>query len=552
MDISKLVIQPHLKNPWSAIDLGFVLTRTWYVQLLAAWCICSVPLFLVLLLVLPADYLWLSAPIIWWFKPLWDRGPLFVASRALFQQPLTRKDFIRQLPALYKRQCISWLTWRRLHMARSFVMPVTVLERLTGKSYNTRVQLLQRMASGKQTWLTIVAVHIESFLVFGMMALVYVLIPEEVGIDYWQWLEQQTLISGYVTSILSFIAMALVGPFYVVAGFMLYINRRIQLEGWDIEIQFRLMAENAQAKTVSGLANTSVDENASTSKASSARNVGSLASIVLLLSLMAPSDPVLAQPDAELASNPSQQGTIESLPQGPVTSAEAATARIQALADPEPEMEWQKRFRLRKDIDDDAETEDEEFWLFKWLRESLADWFGDSVDLDTPDVTGFSLADYLKGGVTVVLLLLAAVAFYYAHQWYLHYFPKGAQGRTVARNKPVTLFGLDVTQDNLPDDVVRYARELMANGDTRQAMALVYRSTLSQLIHTYHFDFADGNTEKECAGIVLASDIEQHQPLKPFMQRLTASWLKLAYAHKPIAEVDMSQLFDHYEALFDA
>ena len=51
---------------------------------------------------------------------------------------------------------------------------------------------------------------------------------------------------------LSFVLiMAAVAPFYCAGGFMLYISRRIELEGWDIEICFReWMANSTSTKEV--------------------------------------------------------------------------------------------------------------------------------------------------------------------------------------------------------------------------------------------------------------------------------------------------------------
>ena len=36
------------------------------------------------------------------------------------------------------------------------------------------------------------------------------------------------------------IAVAVVEPFFVGAGFAMYLNRRVELEAWDIEQEFRL------------------------------------------------------------------------------------------------------------------------------------------------------------------------------------------------------------------------------------------------------------------------------------------------------------------------
>ena len=44
---------------------------------------------------------------------------------------------------------------------------------------------------------------------------------------------------GLYSSIAYAAAVAFVEPFYVAAGFGLYLNRRVELEAWDIEQEFR-------------------------------------------------------------------------------------------------------------------------------------------------------------------------------------------------------------------------------------------------------------------------------------------------------------------------
>jgi hypothetical protein len=44
---------------------------------------------------------------------------------------------------------------------------------------------------------------------------------------------------GIISSIAYAVAVACLEPFYVAAGFGLYINRRVELEAWDIEQEFR-------------------------------------------------------------------------------------------------------------------------------------------------------------------------------------------------------------------------------------------------------------------------------------------------------------------------
>ena len=49
---------------------------------------------------------------------------------------------------------------------------------------------------------------------------------------------------------LGLLAFALVEPFFAAAGFALYLNRRTQLEGWDLERTFRNLAARLRAATM--------------------------------------------------------------------------------------------------------------------------------------------------------------------------------------------------------------------------------------------------------------------------------------------------------------
>ena len=573
MDISKLVINPQLKSYWSAIDLGCSLARSWYLPLFGAWLVVSLPLFVVLLLALPTEYLWLSSPVIWWLKPFWERGPLWVASRRLFNETIDRRSFLKQLPQVYRKRWFAWLTYARLHPSRAFLMPVTVLEGLSGAGYGKRVQVLQGTSSNNAVWLTVAGAHIEALLGIGITAMAFLLIPNEVNMDYWQWLEQESVIIEYASAVIAFVTMAVVAPFYVCAGFMIYINRRIELEGWDIEIGFRLLAERLQAaqtdesEQVAGHSSHHTEiETSQPDKPS--RPLASIAIAALLsASLFMPStdasaaiptadSPSLQQPvaDTEAASVPAPALL-------PVTNAAEAKRRIESLKPPEPKTEMQARYRLIK-TPEEPEEETESWWqqLKDWFADILPDWEGngafDGVFKAVAEFFSadhlFTLAGMLKLLVIFAILTLVGWAIVQAHRWYQDFSPRQRANLDVLKDKPVQLFGLDVTRDSLPDDVARAVRSHIDAGDVRLALALLYRSTLSQLIHRFDFSFEDGFTEQECANIVDASGREKHTPLKPYFTHLTHRWQQLAYAHRPVESTQAHALVEQYEVLFDA
>jgi len=86
-------------------------------------------------------------------------------------------------------------------------------------------------------WLTMVLYYVEQIFSIALLMLFYIFFPEQIDISL-AWLNELRENNTYV-DFGSLLMMAAIAPFYVAAGFMLYISRRVELEGWDIEICFR-------------------------------------------------------------------------------------------------------------------------------------------------------------------------------------------------------------------------------------------------------------------------------------------------------------------------
>ena len=241
MNLDRISIKARTRNPWEAIDLGFVLARCWWKELFLSWVIPPLLLFICISVVFSKSP-WIVNLIVWWLKPLWDRAPLHIASRALFGERVTVAQTLRILPSLYRKDCLAWLSWRRLSLSRSFDMPVTVLESLTGSRRASRLRVLHYTSSSAATWLTIICVHLELIVTAGILGLFYWMTPEQIGVNWIDIALSDSIMTQHINNVLIFIGMALIAPFYTMAGFALYISRRIELEAWDIEIRFRHMA----------------------------------------------------------------------------------------------------------------------------------------------------------------------------------------------------------------------------------------------------------------------------------------------------------------------
>ena len=168
MQLDKIIITTRTRSPWAAIDLGFKLGLRYFLPCFFLWIILATP-FLVLITILFHDKFWVMLIGFWWLKPLFERPLLFLLSRELFNQKVSISNTLKS----YKEWLIpGWLmaiTFGRISFSRSFYMPLTVLEKLSGKARTSRVTALHSSLGSEAGMLTVVLYCIEGFLVFGAL-----------------------------------------------------------------------------------------------------------------------------------------------------------------------------------------------------------------------------------------------------------------------------------------------------------------------------------------------------------------------------------------------
>lgn len=527
MDLSRIRVAARMRSGWQAIDLGFVMARAWWKPLFLSWLIPSTLLYMPLALFFH-DQLWVAIWVVWWFKPLFDRGPIYIASRALFDVRTPTFEWLKALPGLYKIDCLPWLTWRRFSVSRSYDLPVTVLEKLRGKARQSRLACLHHAHANAASWLTMVCIHLEWFLALGAISLALLMIPEEVTVASQNWFIPQETPMLWVQSVLSYFAMVLVAPLYTMAGFALYISRRIDLEGWDIEIRFRHLAASQGRKVAANLA---------------------AACLICLLgfTLLSP-QPGLARENVIESEATGTETRPEASEITPTVSASKAgeTAKRQILeilaGDDFHERVMTRGWRLKKR---EAENPDDG---------TLPEWFIHFVEfLEQNDDDTHVLAAWFGSAAKLLEFLMWIGVAFLAIYLFIRYregiagFARnlGAKKReTAAPNK---LFGLDVRPESLPEDLPEQVRKLWQAGAARPALSLLYRATLSKLIHISGFVFHEGHTEGECLAIVKQGG---EAKVTDYTAQLTLFWQALAYGHHvPEAEA-VDALLSEWEVLF--
>lgn len=476
------------RNPWEAIDLGCVLTRCHYGDILRAWGITVVPLWAVILALMhhnPVGALW----VIWWLKPVTERVPLFVLSRALFGERLSWKELLREWPRMIGRRAWSTLIWRRLSPVRTLVAPVVELEasrgqRLRGEEFERRKQAITSGAGNAAFWLQMMVLLVLHSSWVGLLGFGYLMVParhrpewEVLWAEWGQPGAVAPLVMWWAGFALYLISLSLVTPFFVGGGFGLYVNSRTRLEGWDVELAFRRMGNRL-------------------------RKTGVAALLMAGLGMM-----WLPQPG----------GAAEPATPGKAQAANPQEVIEQVLQDRAFEVRTAKIYRLKQ------QAPGELFHLPQFQIPFLDD-------------VGNALVWVILGtfALFVLYLLVRAVVT-----------GRGGQGRRgLVRTRPPakTVMGLNVEEEKLPPDLVAAARSLWQRGDAEGAVRLLYRGAVSWLIHRAGVPIRESDTEVDCLLRVRSERLSE----AGYFGDLTRMWILTAYGGQRGSDPDMAGLFDHW------
>lgn len=515
MQLEHLTVVLRPRRPWQAIDLGFRMASRWWRQLIILWLCISLPWFALCgLLLATREAIFVAPLLLWWFKPALERPLLYFISRAVFGEQPSVRDVLRNLGNIMRPQALSWLLWRRLSPTRSFDMPVTLLEGLNGRERNLRIGILHMNHATPASWLTLLGAHVEVFLTLAIMVLIETMLPPQVE---WQWFSgMEDAASDYVVwYVLNYISMCIVAPFYVVCGFALYLNRRAQLEAWDIEVAFRRMREKYLG----------------TSALTMALCCGVLAGWLLLPAPQASAD---ALTQNTLAPDTAHTTALATPPATALESRQTITEVMQHKT-----FNERITYKVPKwfDQQQEGDTPDWVRWIIKWLKQ----WRDQDSDISKVSLLVARILEFLLWTTLAVGTALLAWRYReFLRQW----IPSRAQRRPRVwrMRRLATREGIDL--DVLPtlDDIGDNARTLWQQREQRAAMALLYVASLYELSAS-EIPLDDSHTELECVEIVqhyLDRDTQQ------YFINITNAWLRQAYAHKPPADAEFMAFCDQW------
>jgi len=226
------------KDSRAAADAGLLLWRENFINFIPFF---AIPLWVcafALRRALPEKFYYLAWLIIWLLKPMFDRLALHVISIRFFEKDAGLKRLRRGLFKTLLRGLPGDLLWRRFSPLRAAMMPMRVLERniKSGKAASERKKHLVNGGIGYCFLLTIWGIAAEAALLLGGL-IFYNFICELMNISN-SFLDSFAKAEIFLYTIWC-ANLILIETIYVCMGFSLYINSRIEVEGWDLEIIFR-------------------------------------------------------------------------------------------------------------------------------------------------------------------------------------------------------------------------------------------------------------------------------------------------------------------------
>lgn len=511
MKLANTSIEIRPRNTWESIDLGLLLARRQLALLLASWCLVTLPLFALLtacfwntplipLLIWKIPLL----PIIlcWWLKPIFDRIPLYILSNVVMGNTPTMKAtllfWVKSLPSL---TTLTDLTIHRFSLRRSFNLAITQLEKLTGQARRQRIKNLS-LTRPQAKWLTIIFLNFEAILYTLLISLVFMMVPASTYTEQSSVWSSAFLINlptwiVHLNCALYMLAIAITEPLYVACGFCLYLNSRTLLDGWDIELTFRKLSQR--------LSNT-------------------LPSILLVIGLIftgsfATSSKAETTPTGNIRL-PNAVTTVPPPPTQPATALEIARKASQQ--------------QIKQIVKSPPFFEEQTVTRYRWTKTPSASFFS--------NIVGWFFHDIFKILVwALVITAILLVAWQYRKQLTLRISTK-----ETTITVPKQLFGLTITPDSLPTDILLEFEKLWQQGNTRQALSLLYRALLSYLVHQYQVPLKSSHTEGE---VVKLASLLQIPPVTTFTEQLTNQWLLLAYGHHSLDLTQKQQLTQGWQQL---
>ena len=488
MDITRLTFVARKRNSWEVFDLTQLLVRKNFISMMKIMLLMYIPVALISWGLFSASTAML---ILWWVKPLLERPLLDFLAKESFSQPTSAWSCIRSIKYLSVKDIFLMLTIRRLSPNRAYLAPIEQLEKIKGNVRNKRENVLLHRNKHKQTFWMVFCVNIETLLTLLFVWVVFNFIPEGVKVDD-QFL-LTNLSNGSFDHIYFFsylVAIQLIAPFFVTGGFLAYINGRINLEGWDLELAFKQIAKRLTKF--------------------------SLAILMVITTGLLDSTPVMA---VETASSAVKQN--ESTQKKTLTKLEQTRNEVAQIYQ---DNELVEKAYIWQPVNNDKKKE----YNFDWLKDFFK------------TLSGFgTLIGYVFWLLLISLTVWVVFKLYsYGGGTWFKSTSVQHSDKKIKEESSLPIFFESISENSWPEDLLKAAEQ--AN------IAAKYREALMYLLK-YSFDFA----EQKSAGVIHASMSEKEcekalisvlpKELHAQYQKLFFVWVQQAWAHKNATQ---EQVFD--------
>ncbi len=519
MQLERLALKLRPRGAWEAMDLGLVLARSHWRAVWGVWLAVYVPAAVMLSIALREEA-WLAAFVLWWLKPVFDRFVLHVLSRAVFGETPGVRATLGAWRELLRPGLAAWLTVHRLDLARAFVLPIWQLERQSGRAARARRTVVQKFLRSHAVWLAVVCLNFEAAVMLSADYARDLFVPGGAATPFttavlsgeatrlWTW--ANTLVYG--------LAVSVIEPVYVAAGFALYLDRRMRLEAWDLEVALRRMSRRLAAPAAAACFG-----------------------LALALGLAVAPTPTQAasfHPTQAASFHPAQAASFHPAQAASFHPAQAASTHSAQAAPDSPKREIARvlsspdfdtrrtiaNWRYRGGKQEPARAEsDGEFWLR----------------------VGRLISQVMQFVAWAALAVLVIALAWQARRLFARTGPPRPPPPAAARAR----LSARVAPAPLPADVAAEAEALAARGALREALALLYRGALAALAARYGVAVAPSDTEADSLRLAQGALAE---PARGYFTLLVEHWRRAAYAAAPAAREQIVQLCAGWRTYFGA
>jgi hypothetical protein len=504
MQLERIGVTLRPRTPMEAMDLGMTMLRAHARPVWSAWFAFSVPIFLLCeavawLFGMP----WLGLLLPWWLRPLFDRVPLYVLSRAVFEQPPTWRETLRGVWHWPWKRTVAGLTWLRVDTNRSLRLPMELLEGVASAQRKARWRVLSKplvgMASGL-TW-TCIAFELVLFVSLGVFALW--MIPSEALPYSIRDINQAFPLPSFrhalvwIASGLLYLSMSIVEPLYVAAGFGLYLNRRTQLEAWDIDLSFRRLRQ---------------------------RLVDAGVALALLLCIGCVASPAQAV-DAHMQVN---------LPKASATKINLEQAFHQPLSDKDA------LFARRAEAIYRFPVFGTEHQVMRWVPRYTPN---ETAPAGSAWLAWF--ANLASGAVNVLAWILLALVLVGLAVFAVRLMPGSVPSMARTPREPKALRSIVNQEAPLPDDLAGAASELWRQGHHREALSLLYRGSVQNAAALLHMQPPLDATEADWLRHATAIDDAARRDR---LVAIVRTWQLAAYANRYPGDAEVDVLLSGWPA----